>query len=94
MADKRLRDKAWEKARTVRGRDPDKYRKDPYGNVIYKPSYGRNSGMGWEVDHTRPRAKGGSDSTRNVQALNTKVNRRKRDDMRKKTRHARSKVRR
>lgn len=94
MADKRLKEKAWEKAGTIRGKDPGKYRKDPYGNVIYKACYGRNSDMGWEVDHIRPRSRGGSDTTRNVQALNTGVNRHKRDDMRKKTRHSGTKTRR
>jgi len=37
---KRL-DEVWEKGKKIPGRDPDLYRKDPAGNVIYKPSYGR-----------------------------------------------------
>ena len=32
--------KVWETASTIRG-------KDPYGNTIYKHSYGKTSEMGW-----------------------------------------------
>lgn len=41
----------WSKAATVRGKDPDLYRRDPYNNVMYKYSYGKASNMGWEIDH-------------------------------------------
>jgi hypothetical protein len=37
------------KGQTVRGKDPDLYRKDKLGNVIYKPSYGKKSPMGWKL---------------------------------------------
>nr|WP_299752405.1 HNH endonuclease signature motif containing protein [uncultured Tateyamaria sp.] len=35
--------------------------------------------MGWQVDHIKPTSKGGSDSRRNLQALQTAANRRKSD---------------
>jgi 5-methylcytosine-specific restriction endonuclease McrA len=88
MATKDQIDKAWESAKKLRGEDPDKYRQDPYGNKMYKNSYGRNSAMGWEVDHIKPEAKGGSDASRNLQALNTGVNRSKQDSLQKKSRHS------
>lgn len=88
MATKDQIDKAWESAKKLRGEDPDKYRQDPYGNKMYKNSYGRNSAMGWEVDHIKPGAKGGSDASRNLQALNTGVNRSKQDSLQKKSRHS------
>lgn len=88
MATKDQIDKAWESAKKLRGEDPDKYRQDPYGNKMYKNSYGRNSTMGWEVDHIKPEAKGGSDASRNLQALNTGVNRSKQDSLQKKSRHS------
>lgn len=88
MATKDQIDKAWESAKKLRGEDPDKYRQDPYGNKMYKDSYGRNSAMGWEVDHIKPEAKGGSDAARNLQALNTGVNRSKQDSLQKKSRHS------
>ena len=71
--------KVWNKAKTVRGRDPEKYRRDPKGNVIYKSSYGKTSDMGWEVDHKKPKSKGGSDHQRNLQALQWEANRTKGD---------------
>ena len=81
-------DKAWENAKRVRGKDPDKYRQDPYGDLLYRPSYGKDSEMGWEVDHIRPVSKGGADGTRNLQALNTRVNREKGESLVKRSRHS------
>jgi len=81
-------DKAWRNAKPVRGKDPAKYRKDPYGNLMFHSSYGKDSSMGWEVDHIKPRARGGSDATRNLQALNTRVNREKGETLKKRSRHS------
>ncbi|WP_297445133.1 HNH endonuclease domain-containing protein [Acidiferrobacter sp.] len=88
MATKDQKDKAWDNAATVRGKDPALYRKDPYGNPMYKRSYGKTSEMGWEVDHITPKARGGSDATRNLQAMSTSVNRSKGDTLQKKSRHS------
>lgn len=63
----------------VRGKNPNLYRKDDYGNLIYKPSYGKQSDMGWEVDHRHPKAKGGTEVPRNLQAVQWEENRRKSD---------------
>lgn len=81
-------DKAWARAKEVAGKDPDKYRQDPYGNVIYRDSYGKDTPMGWEVDHIVPKARGGSDAPRNLQALQTAVNREKGDSLQKRSRHS------
>ena len=43
--------------------------------------------MGWEIDHIKPTARGGSDSIRNKQALKTSVNREKGDSLVKRSRH-------
>ncbi len=88
MATNDQKQKAWDNATTVRGKDPDRYRQDPYGNVLYKPSYGKSSEMGWDVDHITPKSRGGSDATRNLQALNSSVNRSKGDSLQKKSRHS------
>jgi 5-methylcytosine-specific restriction endonuclease McrA len=88
MATKEQREKAWNNAQNVRGKDPDLYRKDPYGNLMYKSSHGKASGMGWDVDHIKPASRGGSDATRNLQALNTSVNRSKGDTLVKRSRHS------
>ncbi|MCG7881995.1 MAG: HNH endonuclease [Candidatus Thiodiazotropha taylori] len=88
MATKMLVDKVWEKAKHVRGEDPSKYRQDPYGNKIHRNSFGRDSEMGWEIDHIKPSSRGGSDNIRNLQALKTKVNREKADNLVKRSRHS------
>ena len=77
MATKDQKEKAWDNAKKIRGKDPEKYRQDPYGNKMYKASQGKNSDMGWDVDHIKPKSKGGKDTTRNLQALNSNVNRSK-----------------
>ncbi len=79
--------KAWNNARPIRGKSSNTHRKDPYGKTMYKDSYGKASNMGWEVDHIKPRSRGGSDATRNLQALNTSVNRSKGSSLVKKSRH-------
>ena len=81
-------DAVWDKAKEIPDRDPEMYRQDPYGNVMYRPSYGQNSPTGWVVDHIKPKSRGGTDTLRNLQALNTKVNLTKGDSLVKKSRHS------
>ncbi len=69
----------WDKGQKVRGKDPDLYRKDKFGNIMYKPSYGKNSEMGWEIDHSKPQSKGGTDHLNNLQPMNTQANHQKSD---------------
>jgi len=80
-------DKIWKKAKLLRGQDPNKYRQDPYGNKLHKDSYGKSTKMGWEIDHIKPKSRGGSNATKNLQALQTKVNREKSNSLVKKSRH-------
>ena len=70
---------AWNKCSKVRGKNPDLFRRDEQGNEIYKPSYGKNGEKSWEIDHRRPKSKGGSDSRRNLRALQSAANRKKSD---------------
>ena len=77
MATKRQKDHAWNKAKKIRGKNPDAWRKDSEGNTIRYGSYGTRREYGWEVDHIKPLSKGGSNSLRNIQALHHKANRRK-----------------
>ena len=88
MAGSSRRDTVWDKADKVRGKDPTKYRKDPYGNEMFYGSYGKDSPKGWEIDHIKPASRGGSDATKNLQALNTAINREKGGSLRKRSRHA------
>ena len=78
----------WSKAKPIRGKDPTKYRQDPYGNEMHYNSYGKDSEKGWEIDHIKPKARGGSDATVNLQALNTQTNRLKGDTLKKRSRHS------
>lgn len=36
----------WDKGQTIRGKNPDLYRKDKLGNIMYRHSYGKTSEMG------------------------------------------------
>ncbi|OIO58745.1 MAG: HNH endonuclease [Alphaproteobacteria bacterium CG_4_10_14_0_2_um_filter_63_37] len=88
MASEAQKNKAWDNAKKTQGKDPALYRQDPYGNTMYRHSYGRASDMGWEVDHIKPKSQGGSDATVNLQALSTGINRSKQDSLVKKSRHS------
>lgn len=88
MVNKTTKDKVWDKAKKVGGKDPEKYRQDPYGNEMYYDSHGKSTGLGWDVDHIKPQSLGGSDATVNLQALNSGVNRSKGDSRVKKSRHS------
>ncbi|MBU4258009.1 MAG: HNH endonuclease [Syntrophaceae bacterium] len=70
-------DEVWEKGKKIQGKDPNLYRRDSAGNEIYKPSHGKNTEVGWEVDHKKPVDKGGSDNLRNLQPLQTEENKEK-----------------
>lgn len=77
MATRRQRAIAWGNARPIRGKNPNVYRKDRFGNTLYKAAYGKRGKRSWEVDHSRPRSRGGTNSPRNLQAMQTSANRRK-----------------
>lgn len=69
----------WDKGKPIQGKNPDLYRKDIYGNTMYKPSYGKTSEMGWNVDHSKPQSKGGTDHLNNLQPMNSIANCKKND---------------
>ncbi len=71
------KDKVWEKGEVIRGKDPKLYRQDKLGNEMYYHSHGKHSEMGWEIDHSKPKSKGGTDHLNNLNPLNTKANRSK-----------------
>lgn len=77
MLDKQ--DIAWNNAHKIKGKNPEVYRRDDYGNLMYRASYGKQTQMGWEIDHKHPRSKGGTDSPKNLQAVQWKENRSKSD---------------
>jgi 5-methylcytosine-specific restriction endonuclease McrA len=79
MAKEKDIEAVWDRAATIRGEDPDTWRRDEHGNPIRWGSYGTHGVFGWEVDHRKPVAKGGSDHGRNLRALHTEANRKKSD---------------
>lgn len=66
--------KIWNQGKKIPGRNEDIYRQDSCGNIIYWSSYGKETPMGWEVDHKHPKAKGGSDKLSNLQPLQSSEN--------------------
>lgn len=72
----------WKKGTIVQGQDAAKVRKDTCGAWIHFDKYGdtTDNGHGWEVDHIKPVAAGGTDDLYNLQPLQWQNNRRKGDD--------------
>ncbi len=70
----------WLKAFVVPGRDSGFLRKDICGAWIRRDQHGnRDSEYGWEIDHIRAVANGGSDSILNLRPLHWQNNARKSD---------------
>lgn len=69
-------ERCWDEASTIRGKNPNLWRRDELGNAIYKPSYGMGGDHGWEIDHRNPVSRGGTDNPRNLRALHTDTNER------------------
>jgi 5-methylcytosine-specific restriction endonuclease McrA len=46
--------------------------------------------MGWNIDHIKPKQKGGSDDIINLQALQSHINKSKGDNLVKKSRHSKN----
>lgn len=71
----------WNKGRKIDGYDSNVWRYDICGKPMKYMEYGNtNSKHGWEVDHIKPVAKGGTDDLSNLQPLQWDNNRRKSDN--------------
>ena len=73
-----IRQKVFNKGKTIRGKDPALRRKDKFGDEIYWAAYGNtNSKYGWDIDHIKSIHKGGTNKLNNLQPLHWKNNRKK-----------------
>lgn len=73
-------DKVWSKGSEIQKYDSGVWRYDICGLPMKYSEYGKtDSNNGWEVDHIKPVAKGGSDDLINLQPLQWDNNRKKSD---------------
>lgn len=71
----------WNKATIVPGHNQNVFRKDRCGAWIRFVDYGNAGSIyGWEIDHEKPVAKGGTDDLNNLQPLHWRNNRGKGDN--------------
>ncbi|XP_078440810.1 HNH endonuclease [Wolffia australiana] len=67
----------WDKAEKVKGRDPDRWRRDYLGNVLFRKLVGCPGCYCHDYDHITPFSKGGLSTLDNCQVLRASVNRAK-----------------
>jgi len=68
-------DAVWQRGRLIPGENPNVWRTDCYGNMIFYADYGNiDSVFGWLIDHVVSPVYGGSDDIENLQPVQWKVN--------------------
>lgn len=72
-----VKQQCWEKAEKVKGRDPERWRKDPLGNILFRKLVGCPGCLCHDYDHIVPYSKGGKSTLDNCQVLQATVNRSK-----------------
>ena len=79
MVSERIKNKIWNDASKIKGKNPNTWRKDNCHKTVRRGSYGTNGEYGWHADHKHPVAKGGTNNIRNYQLLHKDSNRSKSD---------------
>ncbi|KAK6925027.1 hypothetical protein RJ641_009353, partial [Dillenia turbinata] len=72
-----VKQQCWEKAEKIKGRDPDRWRRDPLGNILFCKLVGCSGCLCHDYDHIVPYSKGGKSTLENFQVLQATVNRSK-----------------
>ncbi|XP_009587739.1 uncharacterized protein [Nicotiana tomentosiformis] len=72
-----VKQQCWGKAEKVKGRDPDRWRRDPLGNILFRKLVGCPGCLCHDYDHIIPYSKGGQSTLENCQVLQATVNRSK-----------------
>ncbi|XP_077224709.1 HNH endonuclease [Tasmannia lanceolata] len=72
-----VKQQCWEKAERIKGRDPDRWRRDGLGNVVFRKLVGCPGCLCHDYDHILPYSKGGKSTLENCQVLQATVNRSK-----------------
>eukprot|EP00850_Spirogloea_muscicola_P020572 SM000220S07051 [mRNA] locus=s220:1685:2795:- [translate_table: standard] len=71
----------WDRAETVPGRDPQRWRRDAVGNTVFRKLVACDGCLCYDYDHIVPYSKGGPSTLDNCQILQTAANRAKGDKM-------------
>ncbi|TQD79189.1 hypothetical protein C1H46_035230 [Malus baccata] len=72
-----VKQQCWDKAEKIKGRDPDRWRRDTLGNTIFRKLVGCPGCLCHDYDHIVPYSKGGQSTLENCQVLQATVNRSK-----------------
>ncbi|KAJ7956410.1 HNH endonuclease [Quillaja saponaria] len=72
-----VKQQCWEKAEKIKGRDPDRWRRDALGNTLFRKLVGCPGCLCHDYDHIVPYSKGGESTLENCQVLQATVNRSK-----------------
>ena len=73
--DARTEQAVWQLGTPIDSYDSSVWRHDAFGQVMKRIEYGnRNSEHGWEIDHVKPLAQGGSNALSNLRPLNWRSN--------------------
>ncbi|MED6171278.1 hypothetical protein PIB30_039352 [Stylosanthes scabra] len=72
-----VKQQCWDKAEKIKGRDPDRWRRDPLGNTVFRKLVGCPGCLCHDYDHILPYSKGGKSTLENCQVLQATVNRSK-----------------
>ncbi|XP_057792219.1 uncharacterized protein LOC131009035 isoform X2 [Salvia miltiorrhiza] len=72
-----VKQQCWDKAEKIKGRHPDRWRRDPLGNTVFRKLVGCSGCLCHDYDHIIPYSKGGKSTLENCQVLQATVNRSK-----------------